>query len=329
MFVQLSFVALWLIASAQHVRHRQHPHHGQETSESNSGESKELFDALQVLYPLRFFSAKLLKEKFNWRSPGVYDEHLMDVSTKDREYLKVSKAQDQEDVWLYENWFFGVRNGIILESGALDGDMYSNSNMFEKFANWTAIHVEADPENFSRLKQNRKNAINVHGALCSEPRLLHYTSSGLDMVRGFVEFMPPSFLSYWHGKIANNEVKLDSLPVVQCLPVKFLLQELNVHHVDIWILDVEGAEESVLLGTDFTAVQINAVAMECDEHDIAKNERKTSILEKNNFVCHLIERNCLCKNKNFQIRSASYRTPLRRWEGGKRYTPYSTATTWF
>ncbi len=41
---------------------------------------------------------------------------------------------------------------------------------------------------------------------------------------------------------------------------------MNVKHVDIWILDTEGAEESVLRGTDFNEVHINAVAMECDEH---------------------------------------------------------------
>jgi len=41
---------------------------------------------------------------------------------------------------------------------------------------------------------------------------------------------------------------------------------MNVKHIDIWILDTEGAEESVLRGTDFNEVFINAVAMECDEH---------------------------------------------------------------
>jgi len=41
------------------------------------------------------------------------------------------------------------------------------------------------------------------------------------------------------------------------------LKEISVTHVDIWILDTEGAEESVLKGTDFNAVHFNAVAMEC------------------------------------------------------------------
>lgn len=74
--------------------------------------------------------------------------------------------------------------------------------------------------------------------------------------------MSPSFIKKWHGKIYNNKTSIDELPTVQCLPMKKLLQELNIKHIDIWVLDVEGAEESVLRGTDLSAVNINAVAME-------------------------------------------------------------------
>ncbi len=39
----------------------------------------------------------------------------------------------------------GMKNGVIMESGALNGVLFSNSLMFEQFANWTSINVEADP----------------------------------------------------------------------------------------------------------------------------------------------------------------------------------------
>lgn len=32
-------------------------------------------------------------------------------------------------------------NGTILESGALNGETFSNSLMFEKFSSWFTIHV--------------------------------------------------------------------------------------------------------------------------------------------------------------------------------------------
>lgn len=59
--------------------------------------------------------------------------------------------------------------------------------------------------------------------------------------------MTPSFIKKWHGRVYNNKTKISDLPTVQCLPMKLLLRELNVKHVDLWVLDVEGAEESVLL----------------------------------------------------------------------------------
>ena len=83
-----------------------------------------------------------------------------------KDWADHARAQDQEDIWLYENWFYGQQYGLVIESGALDGELFSMSSLFETFANWTAIHVEADPENYSNLKRNRQRAVNVHGALC-------------------------------------------------------------------------------------------------------------------------------------------------------------------
>jgi hypothetical protein len=136
-------------------------------------------------------------------------------------------------------------------------------------------------------------------------------------VRGFVEFMAPSFIKKWHGRIYNNKTSIDELPTVQCLPTKRLFQELNVKHIDIWILDVEGAEESVLQGTDFNAVRINAVAMECDMHDPTKDERKTKILEQNGFKCELIERNCMCKNNLYTPSEAKEKSIKWEFDGTK------------
>ena len=101
--------------------------------------------------------------------------------------------------------------------------------------------------------------------------------------------------------------------------MKLLMRELNVHHIDIWILDTEGAEESVLKGTDFNEVHINAVAMECDEHDIEKNSRKTNILEANGFICKLIERNCMCRHKDYKPRKAPELSLLNIAGSKKKY----------
>eukprot|EP01041_Mallomonas_annulata_P001473 gene1473-2834_t len=289
--------------------------------------NKRLDDALDrtsslksvaINYPINIFEGQS-----EWRTPAIFNVNLRDRCEADRSWTESSKAQDQEDIWLYENWFYGMQNGVIMESGALDGVLFSTSYFYEKVANWTGIHVEADPENYNNLIYNRPNAVNINGALCSESKPLHYSSEGVIPVRGFIEFMTPSFIKKWHGKIHNNITKIEDLRVVQCIPVKKLLNEINVKHVDIWILDVEGAEESVLLGTDFNTVHFNAVAMECDAHDIQKNSRKTDILEANGFKCQLVERNCMCRHEQYRPSASKEKTVLKMYDGkawSKTYT---------
>lgn len=266
--------------------------------------------ALKVNYPYTFFNA----DSDDWRTPSpVYSEALA-KSTKS--YTRWSRAQDHEDIWLYENWFYGMTNGIIIESGALDGVKYSTTFLFEYFANWTPIHIgnffasfihycsnvitEADPRNFFKLSRSRENGVSVNAALCSETTLLHYTNDDGGQIQGFVEFMSPAFLRKWHPKIYKNITRLEDLATVQCVQMKKLTRELNLRHADIWVLDVEGAELSVLRGTDFTSISISTIVMECDQTDAAKDAAKQAILESNGYECTQVERNCFCKHESFQ-----------------------------
>lgn len=100
-------------------------------------EDKRLMRALTVNYPLSVFDGKTE----DWRKVAVVNSELKLKSSSDKTWIEYSKAQDQEDVWLYENWFYGMKEGVIMESGAIDGLIFSTSYMFEQIANWTAIHV--------------------------------------------------------------------------------------------------------------------------------------------------------------------------------------------
>lgn len=115
-----------------------------------------MFQALTINYPLDIFNSQNTR---NWRTPGEYDSDFASQSQVGdyKPYSELSQAQDQEDIWLYENWFYGMKNGVIMESGALNGILFSTSFMFEKYANWTAIHVGESLFHFlySRLNQIR------------------------------------------------------------------------------------------------------------------------------------------------------------------------------
>lgn len=261
----------------------------------------------------------------DWRNQASYSDLLAAEST--REYLAFSKAQDEEDIMLYENWFYGMKDGLLLESGACQGDSLSLGYLFERFAKWSAINVEPDPSVFRLLKSNRREAINIFTALCSnENQVFHYTDAmGIGSpVRGFIEFMDPKFLEKFHPDIFNNKTSREDLAKMRCVTVKNLLRSLAVSRLDLWILDVEGAEEEVLLGTDFNAVHIDAIVMENDGFDKAKDRRKVAILENNDFSCTQIDRNVFCKHKTFHpstkphiATSQSSSKQIAYWDGVK------------
>ena len=91
--------------------------------------------ALTVNFPLRLVGAD---NPADWRTRAVHSTLL--AHAQDKKWKEYSRAQDAEDAWLYEHWFYGMTHGVILESGALDGIRFSTSYMFEHFANWTSLH---------------------------------------------------------------------------------------------------------------------------------------------------------------------------------------------
>jgi hypothetical protein len=105
-------------------------------------------------------------------------------------YHTISRAQDKEDIYALENWYWDHHYGTILESGALNGIEFSTSLVFEKLLNWKAIHIEASPDSFHDLKNNRPNSLNIHAALCNQTRTLHFLNNkGNLAVSGIYEYL--------------------------------------------------------------------------------------------------------------------------------------------
>jgi len=248
---------------------------------------------------------------------AAFSKDLFSASETNSSYGKAIKqmatAQDSEDLWLYESLFYGMTNGLIIESGALDGRTFSTSYFYEKFANWTAIHIEADRQSFHSLLKNRPRSVNINAALCSTRKMLHYVEEGISTVHGIIEFMSESFLRTWHPKYYNDSSLIQTLPVVNCVPMKKLLSRYNVTEVDIWVLDVEGAEESALLGTDFRKVRFNVIIMENDGIDKQKEMRKIQILKRNGFECQRVYRNAVCKHRHYKHSSRLNKSLLKCW----------------
>jgi hypothetical protein len=111
--------------------------------------------------------------------------------------------------------------------------------------------------------------------------------------------MTPQFLKKFHNKIYKNITRLEDLATVPCVKVRHLLDEINVKKIDIWILDTEGSELSVLQGTDFEAVKISTIVMECDRSSEERDLDKLNLLRANGYTCEQVMRNCFCKHDSF------------------------------
>lgn len=202
---------------------------------------------------------------------------------------KTFKAQSGEDRLALEHFFGGTRSprrgGVILESGALDGDTFSTSYVFETALSWRAVHVEASPEMFSRLVRNRPRALNVHAALCSEARTLHLAFRGPeqpDAVGGIWELMTPTFRSTFWADL--TPAKIAALPTVACMPLAPLLMLFGISHIDLWVLDVEGGELEVLQSVDFAALVVDVLVVETDGTDNIKDGAVSELLAERGFA---------------------------------------------
>ena len=84
-------------------------------------------------------------------------------------------------------------------------------------------------------------------------------------------------------RCASAEVMPQGARPVSCLPLHALLHMFGIARVDLFSLDVEGAELEVLKTVDFSAVRINVIVVEQDGGNTKKEEAVRQLLLANDF----------------------------------------------
>lgn len=147
-----------------------------------------------------------------------------------------------------------------MEIGAFDGLTYSNTKFFEDHLGWNGVLIEAEPDNAERLMTNRPNTKNFAMAVCPEgQREVKFIGGGA--VGGIEKQM-----SAQHRKsYVNSEMESISVP---CEPMSAILREAEVEKIDLFSLDVEGAELMVLQTMNWSVpVRVFLVEMGHGEQD--------------------------------------------------------------
>lgn len=169
-----------------------------------------------------------------------------------------SRSLFGEDEFLFEYFFFNRTGGTFLEMGGLDGLHLSNSYFFETQMDWRGFMIEGSPKLAEKLFENRPKALTVNAMVCGEKRDLHWMDKG--PTGGAYELLPQRIIDKFYGP--NVLELVAKAPLVPCVPLGKLLRRFGIQHVDLFSLDVEGSELSVLKTIDFSAFTASVILME-------------------------------------------------------------------
>lgn len=203
---------------------------------------------------------------------SLYTSHITSKIWKEnRFYIDGGNSQFSEDLIPLDNFFFGLRGGTFLEMGALDGLKFSNSYFFEKYLDWSSIMIEGSPLLYEKLVTNRPGVVAINEMIYSEPQQLHWmdvAKSGRfsTAVGGAWELMSERFKRIHYPDITAADVP--KLPTVPCVSLTDALARFGVRHFDLFSLDVEGAEVSVLKTLDFSKFSASVILLEMRGTDV-------------------------------------------------------------
>lgn len=155
--------------------------------------------------------------------------------------------------------------------------------------------AEADPANYAHMQTNRPDATNLFGAMCLGDSI-EFQSGVMSATGGTVQDM-----SERHKERFIDGKK--PVVTVPCMQVNTVLKEHNVQHVDVFFLDVEGGEYTVLQTIDFGGqVKIDMFVIEMDKSNPLKDEAIRAVLRSHGYVRPFsVWDICKTKKKHCQI----------------------------
>eukprot|EP00756_Hemistasia_phaeocysticola_P047784 Hpha_TRINITY_DN22247_c0_g1::TRINITY_DN22247_c0_g1_i1::g.167070::m.167070 len=159
-------------------------------------------------------------------------------------------GQGREDIAIYHRYFCMTCGGVFVELGAVDGETVSNTLFFEESLNWTGVLIEANPGPARKLMASKRRGRSkkfAPMAVCNA----HYASVHKYLLVKDSARLGQSSVGPLSLAVQN---KSEWGPAVRtpCQPIGSLIRQAGHTHVDLFSLDVEGAELEVLKTMDWT-----------------------------------------------------------------------------
>lgn len=154
----------------------------------------------------------------------------------------------QVDAFIYHRYFRSLDiRGVFVECGAFDGVGDSSCKFFEESMGWRGYNFEPLPSAFEKLAVNRPSSVNLNKALSNTVgrqsfKVVHHPQLGLNFGNSSLCHTQ----AHWQH-LADYGCSFSDVEV-ETTDWKKFVEEYEISHVDLFVLDVEGHEISVLEG---------------------------------------------------------------------------------
>lgn len=152
------------------------------------------------------------------------------------------------DQFIFERYFPNLDiGGTFIECGAFDGLTECSCKFFEENMNWRGYNIEAAPHNYAKLVINRPNSNNFNIGLSDSNCVLQFKHA----------ISPIVGADFGNGSFTHTKEHLDDLTTRGCrfedsdvkvVTYKNFIEQNKINYVDLFVLDVEGHELSVIDG---------------------------------------------------------------------------------
>lgn len=192
------------------------------------------------------------------------------------------RASDGEHIDAMHEFFWDKYNLVAMELGAMGGVKYSETLMLEQLFGWKRLLVEGNPLFRKDLAGPKmKGALAVNAVICEAGKTVHYPK--IDKMRsaptaGIIEHMSPHFFKSFHSFVWHSCNKTDDTTAIDwdepscadtvipvpCVPLGDIFSYGQIKHVDFFVLDVEGAELTILETIPWKDITFDVIVVETD-----------------------------------------------------------------
>lgn len=195
-------------------------------------------------------------------------------------------SQHKQDKWVIEDVFNGKRNGFFLDMGAADGVKINNTYLLEKQYGWTGICVEPWNVNFEKLRKNR-HCTCANELVDGSSHIVDFWQGSQDdghyagIIDADTDAAKPQ-----HAAHLTQAKALGRIEKRQTITLTQLLDKYQAPKtIDYFSFDVEGAEERILKGFDFSRYKFLTLTIERPTPEVNRLLREHGYIFVENRKC--------------------------------------------